>query len=418
MKILVYGINYAPELTGIGKYSGEMCEWLAASGHEVRMVTAPPYYPAWQVDAPYSATRYQTEQLNGLRVLRCPLWVPKKIGGLSRILHLLSFALTSLPVMLAQAVWRPDVVMTVAPALTCAPAGWLTAKLCGAKSWLHIQDFEVDVAFKMGLLKGQLLRRLVMGLERFILQRFDCVSTISHRMVELLHAKQVAASHVFYFLNWANTEHIRMQQGMNSFHAELAISANTKVVLFSGTLNRKQGLEVIPRLAQRLAERKDILFVIGGEGALKAELEVASVGLKNIKFLPLQPLARLSDLLGLASIHLLPQNTDAEDLVLPSKLTGMLASGRPVVAICKEGSEISNVVVDCGLIVPPDDEAALVDAITRLADDDTLRLTLGQSARNYAEAHLSIEHTLNKVLIQMQRMLGKNALPIVTSGKS
>lgn len=418
MKILVYGINYAPELTGIGKYSGEMCEWLAASGHEVRMVTAPPYYPAWQVDAPYSTTRYQTEQLNGLRVLRCPLWVPKKIGGLSRILHLLSFALTSLPVMLAQAVWRPDVVMTVAPALTCAPAGWLTAKLCGAKSWLHIQDFEVDVAFKMGLLKGQLLRRLVMGLERFILQRFDCVSTISHRMVELLHAKQVAAAHVFYFLNWANTEHIRMQQGMNSFHAELAISANTKVVLFSGTLNRKQGLEVIPRLAQRLAERKDILFVIGGEGALKAELEVASVGLKNIKFLPLQPLARLSDLLGLASIHLLPQNTDAEDLVLPSKLTGMLASGRPVVAICKEGSEISNVVVDCGLIVPPDDEAALVDAITRLADDDTLRLTLGQSARNYAEAHLSIEHTLNKVLIQMQRMLGKNALPIVTSGKS
>ena len=418
MKILVYGINYAPELTGIGKYSGEMCEWLAAKGHEVRMVTAPPYYPEWQVTTPYLATEYKTERIKGVRVTRCPLWVPKKIGGLSRILHLLSFSLTSMPVVLAQAAWRPDVVMTIAPAFTCAPAGWLTAKLCGAKSWLHIQDFEVDVAFKMGMLKGQFLKNAVLGLERLILQRFDCVSTISHRMVELLHAKQVAAQRVYYFLNWANTQHIRMQQGLNLFHTELGIDASTKVVLFSGTLNRKQGLEVIPRIARRLSERTDILFVIGGEGALKAELEAASVGLSNIKFLPLQPLSRLSDLLGLASIHLLPQNTDAEDLVLPSKLTGMLASGRPVVAICKEGSEISKVVADCGLIVPPDDEMAVANAIVRLVNDDGLRQTLGQSARNYAEVHLSIEHTLNKVVQKMQRLVKSGVLPVVTSGKS
>lgn len=418
MKILVYGINYAPELTGIGKYSGEMCEWLASKGHEVRMVTAPPYYPEWQVTTPYSATQYRTEHINGVRVLRCPLWVPKKIGGLSRILHLLSFSVTSLPAVLSQVGWRPDVVMTVAPAFTCAPAGWLTAKLSGAKSWLHIQDFEVDVAFKMGMLKGQFLKNAVLGLERMILQRFDCVSTISQRMVELLHAKQVAAHRVYYFLNWANTQHICMQQGINSFHTELGIDETTKVVLFSGTLNRKQGLEVIPKIARRLAERSDILFVIGGEGALKAELEAASVGLSNIKFLPLQPLSRLSDLLALASIHLLPQNTDAEDLVLPSKLTGMLASGRPIVAICKEGSEISKVVADCGLIVPPDDELTVANAIVRLVNDDGLRATLGQAARNYAEVHLSIEHTLNTVVANMQFLKNKRVLPAITSGNT
>ncbi|MCW7187338.1 hypothetical protein OHD60_22915 [Escherichia coli] len=62
MKILVYGINYSPELTGIGKYTGEMVEWLAAQGHEVRVITAPPYYPQWQVGENYSAWRYKREE--------------------------------------------------------------------------------------------------------------------------------------------------------------------------------------------------------------------------------------------------------------------------------------------------------------------------------------------------------------------
>lgn len=55
MRILVYGINYSPELTGIGKYTGEMVEWMAGQGHEVRVVTAPPYYPQWQVGEHYSS---------------------------------------------------------------------------------------------------------------------------------------------------------------------------------------------------------------------------------------------------------------------------------------------------------------------------------------------------------------------------
>ncbi len=62
MKILVYGINYSPELTGIGKYTGEMVEWLAAQGHEVRVITAPPYYPQWQVGENYSALALQTRR--------------------------------------------------------------------------------------------------------------------------------------------------------------------------------------------------------------------------------------------------------------------------------------------------------------------------------------------------------------------
>src|ERR1039457_2732753 len=110
LKILVYGLNFSPELTGVGKYTGEMAEWLAVRGHEVRVVTAPPYYPHWKVGSGYRAGWYETEHWGGSRVWRCPLWIPAKPGGIKRLVHLASFAFSSFPVMLGQALWRPDVV--------------------------------------------------------------------------------------------------------------------------------------------------------------------------------------------------------------------------------------------------------------------------------------------------------------------
>ena len=121
MKILIHGINYAPEIIGTGKYTGELGRWLAARGHEVRVVTAPPYYPAWRVGEGYSAGRYRRESIAGVDVWRCPLWVPEKPSGLKRLLHLASFASSSFPIMLRQALWRPDVVMLIEPPLLGAP---------------------------------------------------------------------------------------------------------------------------------------------------------------------------------------------------------------------------------------------------------------------------------------------------------
>ena len=85
-RILVVGINYAPEAIGTGKYTSEMCAWLAARGHQVRMVTAPPYYPAWKVWPGYRRWWFQSESLQGVEVVRCPLWVPARPNGLKRLL--------------------------------------------------------------------------------------------------------------------------------------------------------------------------------------------------------------------------------------------------------------------------------------------------------------------------------------------
>src|SRR5271170_8108770 len=129
MRILLYSANFAPEPTGIGKYSGEMAEWLAKHGHAVRVVAAQPYYPQWKRDPNFVGRAYRREEWRGAAIWRAPIWVPRSPSGFKRVLHLLSFAITSMPLMVQQILWRPNLVVTVAPAFVCAPMGCLTARL-------------------------------------------------------------------------------------------------------------------------------------------------------------------------------------------------------------------------------------------------------------------------------------------------
>lgn len=401
MKILIYSANYAPEPTGIGKYSGEMAEWLAQQGHEVRVVAAPPYYPDWKLAEGYRWPPYRKERIQGCTVWRAPLWVPRNPGGLKRVLHLASFSLTSLPLMVMQWGWKPDVVLTVAPSFMCSPMGWLTARMTGATAWLHVQDFEVEVAFTMGLLKGGLSRFIVRGLESAMMRRFDAVSTISGRMLDLLKVKGIPAERCRMFPNWVDIDRIRPLTQVSSYRKQLGIPDSAVVCLFSGSLGRKQGLMVIPQAAQLLSTRVDIHYVICGDGVMKPELEKACSDLDRVHLLPLQPVERLADLLGLADIHLLPQSPEAEDLVLPSKLTGMVSSGRAIIATCNPGSEIASVVSQCGLVVPPEDAPALAKAIVQLADDTEGRRQMGLAARRYAEDQIGRDAVLGKLANDM-----------------
>ncbi|MGJ7542780.1 glycosyltransferase WbuB [Variovorax sp. LT1R16] len=409
MKLLVYGINFAPELTGIGKYSGEMVAWLTARGHEVRVITAPPYYPEWKVREGYSATRYVREEWHGAQVFRTPLWVPAKVNGPRRLLHLASFALASIPALLAQWRWKPDVVWMTEPPLFCTPAGLAFARLRSAKAWLHIQDYEVDAAFELGLLKGARLRAFVSRAERWLLGRFDRVSTISQRMLERASAKGVQATRLLSFPNWADISAIRPLAGPSPYRAELGIADDAMVALYAGNMGAKQGLELLADLALQLRARPDIVFVFCGGGAGRDALMARCAGLDSVRFIDLQPVERLGDLLGLADVHLLPQRADAADLVMPSKLTGMLSSGRPVLAGARPETELGQVVAQCGRIVPPEDAAAFAEALLQLGADPALRRELGLRARRYAEERLDRDAVLARFERDLQDCIAQRA---------
>lgn len=398
MKILFYGINFAPELTGIGKYTGEMAQWFAEQGHEVRVITAPPYYPAWKVSEGYQ-NAYVTEQWHGVTVYRTPLWVPAQPSGAKRLVHLASFALSSLPTLFKQWTWKPDVVWTVEPALMCAPATVAFAKLNGAKSWLHVQDYEVSAAFDMGLIKAKWLRGFVEACERCLIRCFDRVSSISGQMLKLARAKGIDQQKIISFPNWVDISAIQPLKNVSPYRKELKISDDKIVALYSGNMGGKQGLEILAEVARIIADQKveNIQFVFCGNGAGRVDLEQACTGLNNVIFLDLQPFERLGELLGLADIHLLPQRADAADLVMPSKLTGMLASGKSVVATATADTELGYVITEdakCGLIVPPENGLALAEAIIQLSQDSESRQRYGKNGRQYAENKLSKDQIL------------------------
>ena len=396
MKLLLYGINFTPELTGIGKYTGELAAWLVEQGHEVRVVTAPPYYPEWQVGAGHSAWRWRRQQVQGAEVWRCPLWVPARPSGSKRVLHLLSFALFSLPVVLRQALWRPQVVWVCAPAFACTPGALLAARLAGAPAWLHLQDYEVDVAFDTGLLRGERARRWVTGLERWLLRRFDVVSSISHRMVQRALQKGVAPDRVRFFPNWVEVSAVQPLGRPSAYRRELGLGDGRVVALFSGTLGAKQGLHLVAEAARLLATRcPQLMFVICGNGVMQPALQQATADLANVRMLPLQPRERVPELMGLADIHLLPQDPDVADLVMPSKLTTMLSSGRAVVSTAKPGSA-----------------AALADALEQLTLDAAQRARLGAAARAYAEAHLAVDQVLGHFAAQCEALHAGKALGV------
>ena len=390
MKILLYGLNFYPELTGIGKFSGEMAAYLVEHGHEVRVITAPPYYPEWQIHTGYRSACYQREAWHRVKIIRCPLWIPQKKSGFARVLHLLSFALSSFPAALSQLFWKPDLVCAVAPALTSAPFAWLVARLSGAAAWLHLQDLEVDAAMGLGLVQAGFGMRLIYSLEQWILNRFDHISTISQSMAQRVQAKGVKPGKISLLPNWVDTDQIYPLE-FSEFRSDLQISATACVVLYSGNMGEKQGLEILIDAAARLKDSPHIQFVLCGEGTQRAALEKQGSGLPNLHFLPLQPVELLNQLLNLADIHVLTQRKGAAGLVMPSKLSGMLASGKAVLVTAEPDTELGIVADRVGVLVPPEDSNALSRAIQDLASNPSKRAELGQKGRIWVEQNVSAQ---------------------------
>lgn len=436
-RILVAGINYAPEQVGVGKYTGELCEWLVARGHQVRVVTAPPYYPAWKIWPDQRTRWFRRDRLAGVEIIRCPIWVPLKPRALTRLLHLASFGVSSFFALMYSIAWRPQLVISIAPTIVSAPSAWAVARLSGARCWLHIQDFEVDAALDMDIVDAGPLRRAALAAERWLLARFDRVSTISARMLDRLGAKGVSPACQVLFPNWVDIDSIQPLQTPSPYRAELGIPEDALVALYSGNMGLKQGLELLSEAAREMsaaaaADRHvgspmsdaacaaemlpvevtvaSLYFVFGGEGPARPLLETACAALPNVRFLGLQPLSRLSDWLGLADIHLLPQRADVADLVMPSKLTGMLASGRATLATALPGTGIAQALDVCGLVTPPGDTQAFVAGLRTLCVDKTLREALGLAARQQALKTLSRESILSEFDGNLTLLLGADAV--------
>ena len=403
MKILIYGINYFPDLVGVGKYTGEFGDWLDEQSHEITVITAPPYYPNWKLDNRFDSYLYKKNKNNGVTIWRCPIYVPAKPTAITRVLHLLSFAISSIPILIFNCFFKPDLVIQIAPTIFCAPNTLLISKIIGSKSILHIQDFEIDALFGLNLASSNSsnfsIKTITLNFESWILRKFDFISTISTGMLNRAKKKGVLEDRLILFPNWSEVGRFQKTNPSQELLKRLGVQPNKKVILYSGNMGEKQGLEIVLLAAESMLSFTDVHFLMVGEGASKARLIQMALDLKlsNVVFAPLQEYEELPKLLASANVHLVIQKRGAADAVLPSKLTNILAVGGNAVITADENTtlgQLSKEFPGIVLAVEPESVSALVDGIQQ-----ALELEIpNQVAQTYAHQYLDKEKILSKFM--------------------
>lgn len=390
MRIAMLGINYRPEETGIAVYNTGRCEYLAGRGHDVTMYTGFPYYPWWRVPDAYRGRLVAHDTQNGVRIARSWLYVPSRVTTLRRMLHEASFVASA--TLRALGGRRPDLLISVSPPLGLALASVLLKRRWGVPYVFHVPDLQPDAALDLGMLRGGRLARALYRVERLAYDHAALVSTLTPAMRARILSKGIPGEKVALFSDWAEPAlfDLPLARAPRAVRQTLGLD-DRFLVVHAGNMGVKQGLDVVLKSAEGARAHPDVAWVLVGDGARRPALEreAATLGLDNVRFLPLQPEATFRQLLATTDVALVTQQRVVADIVFPSKVLTLLAAGRPTVASVGASSEVARVVREAGagLVVPPEDPGALRSAVLQLRADPEARARMGAAGRAYARAH-------------------------------
>jgi len=359
-------------------------------------LTSFPYYPHWKIDANYEGKPpFMVEVINGVRVIRSPILLPGfRKSAFRRILFDSSIAITTL--MASAAVGGVDTVICVSPPLQLGLTAWLVARLRRARFLLHLQDLVPDAALSVGLMRDGNAVRFARGLERFVYSRAQRITVVSQGFVDNLVSKGVAEAKLQLLPNWVDTGRFK-STSMPAVRAALGAGDGDTLVLYTGNMGAKQGLETVVDAASELADERVMLTFVG-DGNRRPELEsrAARLGLNNVRFVPLQ--TDLPGTLAAADLLVLAQRGQVVDSVAPSKLLSYMAAGKPIVAAVNKYSEAGRLVreADCGIVVPPDDPVALAAALRHYRNCPEEYSGLGEAGRRHVAEYYERSHILEQ----------------------
>ena len=402
MKINVWGINYAPELTGIAPYNTALCEHLSRHGHDVRMVSSFAYYPAWTKSREDHGRAFRTDALNGVPVHRCWHYVPRKANTIKRILHEGTFVATSFLRQLLLP--TPDAYVVISPPLLLGAAAWLLGKIKRRPFLFHVQDLQPDAAAGLGMLKEGALVRALYRLEKFAYGKAARVSGITPGMLDAFRRKNVAEPKLVLFPNGVTLPDLGNRPASGSFRARNGIRADEFVALYSGNLGVKQGLDILVEAARHLPA--GIRVVICGEGAQRDHLAglVKRYGLSNVTMLPLQSDAHYREVLVDADVCVITQQPGSGGFFFPSKLLTTLAWEKAVLTVADEESELVHALREgnFGVNVLTGQPGKLAEALKWLSANREQLRAYAASGRRYVE-----RFEMERVLTEFTGELGK-----------
>lgn len=398
-KILIVGINYRPETTGIAPYTTDFAEYLAAAGHSTTVITGFPHYPAWQLE-PGERRWRAAEWRAGVRVLRRRHYIPRSQSAIRRAVYELTFLVHgafSRPE-------RPDVVFGVIPSLSGGILARLFAARAGAPYGLIVQDLMAPAARQSGIRGGARVAGATTVVERWAMAGAKTVASASESFGPYLRELGVDEHRILDLPNWAHVGSPTADRATT--RSRLGWPKDQTVVLHAGNMGLKQGLgQVIEgaRCADKLGA--PTLFVLMGDGSQRRTLEAQASGIERMRFLPFQPEEDVPNILDAADVLLVSERGTVIDMSLPSKLTTYFAAGRPIVAAVPPGGSTAREILrsGAGIIVPTDDPEGLNAAIADLCADTRRAQALRSAGRTYASSALD----LASAQARMDRVVGE-----------
>lgn len=268
-------------------------------------------------------------------------------------------------------------------------------KRFGSKLLYHIQDLQIEAAQDLNMLSSQKLFEKIYKIEKNILDKADYISSISEGMINKIKAK--TDKEVFLFPNWVDTSLFFPLPSRHLLKTKWGFQITDTVCLYSGAIGEKQGLESILNAAELLVDIPGIKFVIGGSGPYKEKLIqlAASKKLSNVQFLPVQDKGVFNEFLNMADLHLILQKATASDLVMPSKLTTILAVGGVSVVTSPQNTSLFDLInkYDVGFAIEPENDELLADTISNAANNVNIQKK-AENARLYALKYLNIDNVM------------------------
>jgi colanic acid biosynthesis glycosyl transferase WcaI len=408
IRILYLSQYFPPEMGAPAARVHELSREWAALGHEVTVLTGFPNHPTGVIPPEYRGQFIRRERLDGINVVRTPIYAAANQGLIKRGLNYTSYA-ASAALLGPFLTDRPDVVIATSPQMLTAVAGLAISALKRVPFVFEVRDLWPRSIVEVGALSAHHPAiRLLEQLEMFLYSKADRIVTVTDAFIDELGDRGVPRAKMRVVKNGVDLDLFRPSPRENEVRRELGFSSDDFICLYVGTHGMAHGLETILHAAEQLREHPDVRFVLVGEGAEKVGLKetARSMKLDSVTFVDKQARSRVALYLAASDLSLvLLRKRPLFKTVLPSKIFEIMGSARPMV-LTVDG-EARQLVEEArsGVFVPPEDPVALSEAILRLKKSPSLCAEMGSSGRAFVEARFSRKSLARQYLAVLAELL-------------
>jgi glycosyltransferase involved in cell wall biosynthesis len=394
-ELIILSQYFYPEVASTGQLLTELAEDLVEYGYKIKVYTGKPSYYK-------NVEKYKKKELyHGIEIHRLFNTCLNKNSKLGKIFNSLTYFISIVFKLLSSKDRYPLLIVSNPPFLPIV--GLLFNKIKKQKYVFLIHDIYPDIAIKLGYLKeNSFIARIWDKFNYHILRNTERIIVLGECMAEIIKRKYLPNNNIKIEIihNWADEEFILPIKKENNWFTKKYHLENKLVISYSGNIGLFQDLETIIRAANKLKDYDDILFVFIGDGGGLNELKkmVEEKYLTNVLFLPYQPKDYLPYSLTSSDISIVALEKGVEGLAVPSKIYGILASGRAVLGLVGENCEVANIIKNakCGFRVNQGDVDGLVEKIKYMYQNPELLKNMGVNSRKYFVEHFTRKQMTKK----------------------